>query len=144
MLEESSDELDLLKFLQSLPAETQEHISAVLNTLISELMETDMKNDDVLFCGSNGKRVVKCMHYDRKLLGGVDGPVIFPSANPMVVIGAYSNEFIENKAAEFRTSYADSEDCEEQWHLFLNGLADDVAYKAEVLPAPEFEDLLAP
>lgn len=84
------------------------------------------------------------MHYDRKLLGGVDGPVIFPSANPMVVIGAYSNEFIENKAAEFRTSYADSEDCEQQWHLFLNGLADEVAYKAEILPAPKFEDLLAP
>ena len=144
MLEEGPDELELLEFLQSLPAEAQEHIASVLNTLISELMGTSVKDDDVLFCGSNGKRVVKCMHYDRKLLGGVDGPVLFPSANPMVVIGAYSNEFIENKAQEFRINYADSEECEQQWHHFLNSLADDVANKSEVLPAPKFEDLLPP
>jgi len=144
MHDEGPDELELLEFLQSLPPEAQLHISSVLNTLISELMGASVKDDDVLFCGSNGKRVVKCMHYDRKLLGGVDGPVIFPSANPMVVIGAYSNEFIENKAAEFRMGSDDSEDCEQQWHHFLNELADEVAYKAEILPAGKFEDLLTP
>lgn len=144
MHDEDPDEIELLEFLQSLPAEAQKHIALVLNTLITELMGTNPKDDDIFFCGSNGKRVIKCMHYARKLLGGVDGPVLLPSANPMVVIGAYSNEFIENKAQEFRISYADSEECEQQWHYFLNSLADDVANKSEVLPAPKFEDLLTP
>ena len=123
---EHSEE-QLREFISHLPKEALAARSAVLNGLVKEVLGTIHKEQDVLFCGSNGQNVVKCLHYDRSVLNGEDGPVIFPSANPLVLLAAYSNEYIERKVAEYRNLFNDPELIEAEWQLFLNTLAEDIA-----------------
>tara|TARA_Y100000758_G_C15962327_1_gene390064 strand:+ start:412 stop:843 length:432 start_codon:yes stop_codon:yes gene_type:complete len=120
-------EAQLRAFIEKLPKEAIAAMSAVLNTLVGEVLSTIHNEQDVLFCGSNGSYIVKCLHYDRSVLGGEDGPVICPSSNPMVLLAAYSNEYIEGKVAEYRNIYSDPELMEAEWQLFLNSLAEDIA-----------------
>lgn len=120
-------EAQLREFIGMLPKEAITAMSAVLNTLVREVLSTIHNEHDVLFCGSDGSHIVKCLHYDRSVLNGEDGPVICPSANPMVLLAAYSNEYIEGKVAEYRNIYSDPELLESQWQLFLNSLAEDIA-----------------
>jgi|TARA_B110001454_G_scaffold216596_1_gene240163 hypothetical protein len=135
-------EEQLLRSLETLPEEVLAAMATVLNVLVREVLGTMRGEKDVLFCGSNGKTVVKCLHYDRSVLGGEDGPVIFPSSNPIVLLGAYSNEYIEGKVAEYRNIYSDPEVIESQWQLFLNSLAEDIAAQHSG-EEPNWESLLA-
>ena len=127
MSEEDFSEEQLKKFIETLPPAVLTAMAGVLNVLVKEVIGTIHKEHDVLFCGSNGQNVVKCLHYDRSVLDGEDGPVIFPSANPLVLLAAYSNEYIERKVDEYRNLFSDPELMEAEWQLFLNSLAEEIA-----------------
>ena len=141
MNEFEPNEEELLEFIAKLPKEAVAAMSAVLHTLVKEVLGTIHNEHDVLFCGSNGQNVVKCLHYDRSVLGGEDGPIIFPSSNPMVLLGAYSNEYIERKVDEHRNIFSEPEMLESEWQLFLNSLAEDIA-AAHSGEEPNWESLL--
>jgi hypothetical protein len=136
-------EEELLRFLGNLSKESVAAISSVLNVLIGEVKRIVHGEQDVLFCSSNGVSVIKCLHYDRSMLDGEDGPVIFPSSNPMVLLAAYSNEYIEGKVAEYRNIYSDPELVESQWQVFLNSLAEDIVAQHPG-EEPNWESLLTP
>ena len=141
MLNEDSDERQLRDFIATLPPAVLAAMAGVLNVLVQEVIGTIHKEHDVLFCGSNGQNVVKCLHYDRSVLNGEDGPVIFPSSNPLVLLAAYSNEYIERKVAEYRNLFSDPELMEAEWQLFLNSLAEDIAARHSG-EEPNWEKLL--
>ena len=141
MLNEDSDERQLRDFIATLPPAVLAAMAGVLNVLVQEVIGTIHKEHDVLFCGSNGQNVVKCLHYDRSVLNGEDGPVIFPSSNTLVLLAAYSNEYIERKVAEYRNLFSDPELMEAEWQLFLNSLAEDIAARHSG-EEPNWEKLL--
>ena len=72
MSEEDFSEEQLKKFIETLPPAVLTAMAGVLNVLVKEVIGTIHKEHDVLFCGSNGQNVVKCLHYDRSVLDGED------------------------------------------------------------------------
>ena len=141
MFEDLPAEEEILDFLRSLPPELIEQIQNVVQALISELIFTPNKEHDVVFCGSNGKNVIKCVHYDRAVLGD-DGPIILPSSNPLVTLAAISTEKVNETVAEYKNIYPDPELCESHWQAFLDSTAVEIAHLAETIVPVRWEQLL--
>jgi hypothetical protein len=121
--------------------ELSEQLQLVIAALIAELVLTPNKEQDVVFCGSNGQNVIKCVHYDRAVLGG-DGPVILPSSNPLVTLGAISTQTVEKTVATFKNIYPDPKMCESHWQTFLDNMANDIADLAKTQTPARWEQLL--
>ena len=134
-------EHEIMEFLENLPPEVNEQLQRVIQTLMSELILTPDKEYDVVFCGSNGKNIIKCVHYDRQVLDG-DGPIILPSANPFVTLAAISTETVNETVSEFKNIYPDPEVCESHWQSFLDNMANDIAHLAESVTPTRWEQLL--
>lgn len=49
----------------------------------------------VIFVSTNGEMAIKAIHVPSSAINGLNGPVLFPSANPLVVIAAFSKEYVE-------------------------------------------------
>tara|TARA_B110001454_G_scaffold218524_1_gene246732 strand:- start:2057 stop:2497 length:441 start_codon:yes stop_codon:yes gene_type:complete len=118
---------ELLEHLKSLPDPEVRKLNGILALLVQEMLETQDDQHDVLFCGSNGTTIIKALHYPRDVLGDTDGPVLLPSADSKVLLGAYSNEYIQHNVDQTRNIFSDPEVCEQQWELFLNNLAEEIA-----------------
>ena len=131
--------------LRALPPEEFARIADVAGLLAAEMAEQEEDPDSsMLFCGSDGNVVVKAYHYSRELIGG-DGPVCLPSSNNKVVLGAFSNEFIQRQSDEIRNEFPFDEFAREKaWEQFLNGCATDLAKvaNAEPLEVDVFEKFL--
>lgn len=132
---------DIVEYLEGLPAEVVERLGSMVQAVLGEMLITHNKEHDVVFCGSNGRKVVKCVHYDRSVLD-TDGPVLLPSSNNLVLLAAVSTQSIEDKVSEFRNMYPDPEACEHQWQLHLDGLAEAIAGLAKNAAPIEWEELL--
>lgn len=132
----------LMEHLQSLPPDEVLKLQGILNLLVSEMTETQVTEHDVLFCGSNGKTIIKALHFPREVLG-TDGPVILPSGTQHVLLAAYSNEFIQRNVDATRNIFPDPEVCEVQWEMFLNSLAEEIAEKHDEDYRDEFDEILA-
>ena len=135
------DEWDFVEFLNGLPAEQKEKLHDLLSVLVQELFTTTTTDNDVVFCGSNGQKVIKCVTCAREALGE-DGPVILPSSNSTVILFCVSTEFLEAQVESFRNLYPDSELCEQEWQKFLDSLANDAANLASLQGDPKWEELL--
>lgn len=131
MSEKDDIRQELLEHLKSLPDAEVRKLNGVLSILIREMVETQTSEHDVLFCGSNGKTIIKALHYPRNVLGDTDGPVLMPSADSKVLLAAYSNEYIQHNVDQTRNIFADPEVCEKQWELFLNQLAEEIHHAHE-------------
>jgi hypothetical protein len=125
-IEELRDEI--LRFLMALPGGQTLKLKDLMERLSTEMVETTNNGTDVLFCGSDGKTVIKAVHFPRSVLGE-DGPVILPSADPKVILAAFSDEFVQGNLDEVRNVFADLEVREHQWEQFLNSLAAKVSRK---------------
>lgn len=102
-------------------------IRDVVATLAEEIHAEDEDEDSpLLFCGSDGKRVIKCLHFPEDVLGAA-GPVLLPSAKPNVILAAYSDEFLHVKVEEIEYWYPDRNERDQQWELYLNGLGIEIA-----------------
>jgi hypothetical protein len=135
------DEQDLMDYINSLPEEQKNKLHELLGSLISELHATTTTDKDVVFCGSNGEKVIKCISTGLAGLGE-NGPVILPSSNETVILFAVANEYLEQEVDSLRNVYTDPELLEQEWQKFLDDLACRAAELHENMETPVWEDLL--
>lgn len=119
---------EILKFLVALPGPQTLRLKDLMAKLGTEMVETTANGNDVLFCGSDGKTIIKAVHFPRSVLGE-DGPVILPSADSKVILAAFADEFVQSNLDEVRNVFQDLEVREHQWEQFLNSLAAKVSRK---------------
>jgi hypothetical protein len=129
------DELkeQILSYLMSMPSHEAEKLKNLMDKLAEQMMETQKDGSDVLFCGSDGKTIIKAVHYPRSVLQE-DGPVILPSADSKVILAAFSDEYVQGSLDEVRNVFQDLEVREHQWEQFLNSLAVKVSRKHAETP----------
>lgn len=139
--------MSLLGYVASLTSEDRARLRENLNAMVNELYiqdETIEKTEipsDLLFIGSNGSHVVKGLHYSREVLGS-DGPVILPSSSSMVIVGAYSDEFIAQATDEIQAQYDSYEEQSEAWERQMESYALAIARKYEENPPARLDDFL--
>lgn len=129
---------DLMEFLLSLPGEEREKLRDVISTMLVEVREIAKEGSDVLFMGSDGKRVVKGLHYPREVLGS-DGPVILPSAFKNIIIGAFSDEFVEEQARDIEETIDNDEERQAAWEELMNTLAIHIAFEFDAAPPGDYD-----
>ena len=117
---------EIMKFLQALPGPETSKLKDLMDKLAEQMIETQSDGNDVLFCGSDGKTIIKAVHFPRSSLGS-DGPVILPSADSKVILAAFSDEYVQTNLDEVRNVFQDPSVREHQWEQFLNGLATQVS-----------------
>lgn len=142
-MSQSGDESlnDLMEFLLGLPADEREKLRDVVSTMLSEVREIAKEGSDVLFMGSDGRRVVKGLHYPREVLGG-DGPVILPSAFKHIIIGAFSDEFVADQARDIEESIDDEDERQAAWEELMNTFAIHVAFEFDAAPPGDYDLML--
>tara|TARA_B110001454_G_scaffold11833_1_gene10889 strand:+ start:96 stop:527 length:432 start_codon:yes stop_codon:yes gene_type:complete len=123
----------ILSYLMSMPSHEAEKLKNLMDKLAEQMMETQKDGSDVLFCGSDGKTIIKAVHYPRSVLQE-DGPVILPSADSKVILAAFSDEYVQGSLDEVRNVFQDLEVREHQWEQFLNSLAVKVSRKHAETP----------
>lgn len=132
---------DLIEFLLSLPDTEREKLRDVVSTMLEEVREIAKEGSDVLFMGSDGKRVVKGLHFPREVLGS-DGPVILPSAFKNIIIGAFSDEFVEEQARDIEETIENDDERQAAWEELMNTFAIHIAFEFDASPPGDFDLML--
>jgi|TARA_B110000263_G_C15123102_1_gene425294 hypothetical protein len=135
------DEETILDFVNSLPKEQKEQLQELLNVLVYELFSTTNREKDVVFCGSNGTNVIKCLNASRSSLGE-DGPILLPSSNPTVILFAVATEYLQETVDSYKNLYPDPELCEVEWQKFFDSLANQATQLADSSEPAVWEQLL--
>jgi len=143
---ESMNELEFfLEILRDIPLDQRHNLKEVIDAFLLEVTdESDSDGGprkDLLFIGSSGTHVVKCLHYPRDVLGG-DGPVLLPTSSKFLIAGAYSDEFINDRANEIHDGYDSTEEKNDAWAQLMNEYAVDIVHAYEQQPPPTFDALL--
>jgi|GEM_PF-1665354 len=143
---ESVNELEFfLEILRGVPLDQRNNLKDVIDTFLLEVTgEEDPDGGprkDVLFIGSSGSHVVKCLHYPRDVIGG-DGPILLPTSSKFLIIGAYADEFINERANEIHQDYDTTEEQNDAWTQLMNAYAVDIVHAHEQQPPPTFDTLL--
>lgn len=107
-------------------------------TMLKELQETKAGVHDIIFVSTNGERAIKAIHVPESALNGKSGPVIFPSADPLVLIAAFSKEFISRKVDEIDELDAGLRD--EAWENMIAWMAESIELEYTVNP-PTWEEM---
>lgn len=128
---EDSDSLEEIMRLERVDEE-------IIETVMSELEETDEEYHNVLFVSTDGGRTVKGIHVPAAAIDGKDGPVLFPAANNRVVIAAFSREYIQKNSD--RIGELDPEMREDVWAEFINDMHDLVTLELYANP-PKWEEI---
>jgi len=131
---------DFARFASSLNDSERKTLEQLLSSLAGELVEQMTPPKDLLFVGSDGKRVVKGLPYPREVLGE-DGPVILPSASQFVILGAYSDEFIQREADEIAGLFDDYEERDDAWERLMAEYAYDISKKFDDNPPEDYSKL---
>lgn len=125
---------DFMEFYELVSAMTEDERKLFLESLDDVSFEVNNNNlsgtHDVLFIGSDGKRVVKGLHFPREGLGS-DGPVLFPETSEFILVAAYSDEFIQLKANDINEKYWSEDDKNAAWSDLMQELAMEIAYAAD-------------
>lgn len=116
-----------------LTPDARTRLHRIMSALAGELASSMDDQESTLFCGSDGSVVVRGFHYPYSVLGE-DGPVILPSSSSDVVLGAYSDEYINRAADTLREEYDDADERELEWENFMNLCAVAIAEKAKEEP----------
>ena len=140
-LDDFEDAQDLMDYINSLPENQKNKLHELLSALILELHTATTSDKDVVFCGSNGEKVIKCISTGLDGLGE-NGPVILPSSNETVILFAVANEYLEQEVDSLRNIYTDPELLEQEWQKFLDDLARRAAELHGNIETPVWEDLL--
>jgi len=139
----------LLGFIANLSSKDRNRLREALDVMKKELSgKIDIGAElasgtpgDLLFVGSDGNRVVKGFHYSRKVLGE-DGPVILPSSSPFVLIGAFSDEYIQSCADEIEDCYDTPSEKQAAWEQQMADYAMRIADKHDDSPPLTPDDFL--
>lgn len=132
---------DLMEFLLSLPVSDREKLKDVVSMMLDEVREISKEGSDVLFMGSDGRRVVKGLHFPREVLGS-DGPVILPSAFKNIIIGAFSDEFVEENARSIEEMIDDEGERQAAWEELMNTFAIHIAFEFDAAPPGDYDLML--
>lgn len=131
------DLTEFAEFAARLNDSDKKTLEELLSSLAGELVEQMTAPKDLLFVGSDGKRVVKGLHYPLEVLGE-DGPVILPSASQFVILGAYSDEFIQREANEIAGLFDDYEERDDAWERLMSEYAYDISKKFDDNPPEDY------
>jgi len=139
----------LLGFIANLSNKDRNRLREALDTLMKELSDkvdigAEFRTEaprDLLFVGSDGSRVVKGFHYSREVLGE-DGPVILPSSSPFVIIGAFSDEYVQSDADEIESCYDTFDEKQAAWEQQMATYAMLIADKHDESPPLTPDDFL--
>jgi hypothetical protein len=140
MDEEYWDE-DVRSFLEQLPPDELRKVRDVMRQLADEILEAQDEESDVLFCGSTGTHIIKCLHYPASALG-FEEPRQLPSGNDLIYLFAVSDEFIDREVDSIKNLYSDPQVQQEQWEKYLNTMASRLNFQAVADTMPGFETLL--
>lgn len=143
---ESLSELEFfLEVLRDIPLDQRHKLKELIDTFLLEVThesgEDGGPQKDLLFIGSSGTHVVKCLHYPREVLGG-DGPILIPTSSKYIIAGAYSDEFINERANEIHDSYETQQEQNDAWAQLMNEYALDIVHTYEDQPPPSFDAFL--
>jgi hypothetical protein len=70
----------------------------IASAMMESLEETKVDGPHpVIFVSTNGEHAIKAIHVPASAINGFNGPVLFPSANPLTIIAAFSKEYIEEQ-----------------------------------------------
>jgi len=131
------DLTEFAEFAARLNDDEKKTLAELLGSLAGELVEQMAPPKDLLFVGSDGHRVVKCLHYPRNVLGE-DGPVILTSASQFVILGAISDEFIQHDADEIAGLYDDLEERDDAWQQLMTDYASCISKKFDDNPPEDY------
>jgi len=132
----------VLEFLRHLPDAQRLRVAEIFGVLADEVRAGAVERDgDVLFVGSDGLRVVKCLHYPLVVLG-VSGPVLFPSADKNVILGAFSDESIQMMADEIAECDDSDEEKEARWEALMGDYAAELVRLFDSQPPDDFDFML--
>lgn len=139
----------LLGFIANLSSNDRSRLRDAMDTLMNELTsKVDFDGEfhtevpkDLLFIGSDGKRVVKGFHYSREVLGE-DGPVILVSSSPFVIIGAFSDEYVQQDAEDIDNCYDTFDEKQAAWEQQMANYAILIAEKHDESPPLTPDDFL--
>lgn len=132
---------DLFSFLGNLDDLMPGSLAECISEVAFELGESRKKGSDILFLGSDGKRLVKCLHVPREGLGA-DGPVLLPGVSKHIIVAAYSDEFIRSLADDLVAEFDTEAEREEEWARVLSVLAHDIAYCYDAEPPESLADIV--
>lgn len=145
--ESVADFLNLIGYITQMSPEDRDKLRENLSALAFEFKTSGMELEkteipsDILFIGSDGRRVVKGFHYSRDVLGE-DGPVIMPTSSAAVVLGAYSDEFIKERADQVTSQYETYEEQAAAWEMQMSEFALDIAAKYDKEQPPGLDEFL--
>ena len=63
--------------------------------VLDEMRATQDSSTNIVLVGTDGECAVTIIHVDRELLGGKDGPVLFPTADKKTVLAAVSRQMLQ-------------------------------------------------
>jgi hypothetical protein len=123
---------DLISQISSLCPDEQRLIIELATLIRNELMHAGKGGEEkeLLFAGNVGVKIVKCLHFPLEALGHV-GPILLPSSNPNVYLGAVSNELVYRKVSEYTEQYTDDFIRSQKWEEYLHQLAVEIAELSE-------------
>jgi hypothetical protein len=135
-------------FEASVPFERKEELTAALAAsgindevaaaMLEELEETEQREHNVMFVSTDGHYAVKAIHVPESSINNVNGPVLFPSSNPNVILAAFSKEYIQEQVDYIEQLTPGLQD--EAWVEFLECLNDKITLECESHP-PTWKDL---
>lgn len=140
-MDDELSEEQIRDFLGSLSSSGRAYLRDLFSQLAIEIAEARQEDSDVLFCGSNGETIIKCLHYPREVLG-FDEPTLIPSGNNQISLWACSNEFVDAQIDSIKNCFPNDEAAQEEWSNYLNDLAHSLAQEARVVPPLGFENFL--
>jgi hypothetical protein len=137
--------LGVLGFLASMEPGERERLRELFQQMSDEMPRppdlhepTDVLSD-LLFVGTDGRRVVKGFHYSREVLGQ-DGPVILPSSSEFVIMGAFADEFVQETAHEIESSWDTYEEQSNAWEMQMADFAHMIAAEYDKNPPGRLDD----
>lgn len=110
----------------------------VAAAMLEELEETEQKEHNVIFVATDGAYAIKAIHVPESSINNVNGPVLFPSSNPNVILAAFSKEYIQEQIDYIERLSPGLRD--ESWVEFLELLNDKITLECESNP-PTWKDL---
>lgn len=110
----------------------------VTAAMLQELEETELQQHNVMFVATDGHYAIKAIHVPESAINNVNGPVLFPSSNPNVILAAFSKEYIQDQTEYIGGLTPGLQD--EAWVGFLELLNEKITIECEFNP-PSWKDL---
>lgn len=105
----------------------------VAAAMMESLEETKVDGPHpVIFVSTNGEHAIKAIHVPASAIDGFNGPVLFPSANPLTIIAAFSKEYVEAQIERIESLEPGLQD--DAWMVCLEKMTEAITLEYENNP----------